>query len=336
MRDVARLAKVSTATVSSVINPSPNRKVSPELTRKVNEAVAALGYHPDHVARSLRIRNTHTIGVVIPDITNPFFIEVTCGAEDEAWQNGYSVILCNSKDDPRQENQQLSTLFSRRVDGVLLATSDPYTVQYAASRKVPLILIDRVPADFRGEAVVSDNIGGALTAVRHLIQLGHERIAIITTPPTLSTTRDRVEGFRRAMQEARLVVREDYFRIGGSDSSSGYRCVQQLLNLRQPPTAIFSCNNRVTLGLMRALKELHVPCPDAMSVVGFDDSDWADVFTPGVTTVAQPSYEMGRQAFRLLLSKVQPSEHQPAANSESIRVLQTELRIRESTARPGK
>lgn len=333
MVDVARLANVSVATVSAVVNSKGG--VSAELTRRVREAMEALDYHPDHIARSLKVGRTHVIGMVVPDITNPFFTEVVQGAETEALQNGYSLILCNTGEDSQREQHQLSTLFSRRVDGVVLACADSSSAYDGLiRRRFPLVFIDRVPIGFTRGAVVSDNVGGAYDATRHLIELGHTRIAIIAGELRLSNGIDRIEGFRKAMQEERLPVREEYFYRGDFQIESGYRGGLELLRLAEPPTAILACNNKMTLGLMRAVSELRVPCPDQVSILGFDDFEWAANFSPRLTTVAQPTYEIGRQAMRMLLGKLTGSSDQSEAPINSPVVLKAELRIRESTAPP--
>jgi LacI family transcriptional regulator len=332
MVDVARLARVSVATVSAVVNNKEG--VSEERTRRVREAMAALDYHPDHIARSLKIGRTHVIGTVVPDIGNLFFLEVVQGLETEALRHGYSLILCNSGGDPRREQQQLSTLFSRRVDGVVLACSDSSAAYDGLlRRRFPLVFVDRVPLGFTRDAVVSDNVHGAYLATRHLIELGHTRIAIIAGDQRLSVGLERVDGFRTAMQEAHLPVREEYFFRGDFQLESGYRGGCELLRLPEPPTAILSCNNKMTLGLMRATGELHVPCPARVSVVGFDDFEWAANFSPRLTTVAQPTQDIGRHAMTMLLEKLTGSAAS-AGTREGVLTLATELRIRESTAPP--
>jgi DNA-binding LacI/PurR family transcriptional regulator len=165
--------------------------------------------------------------------------------------------------------------------------------------------------------------------------LGHERIAIITGRLELPNASDRLEGFRQALQEARLPLRDEYLGRGDFRLESGYRCGLELMRLSDPPTAVFSCNNKMTLGLMRALGELRIPCPERVSVLGFDDFDWAANFSPRLTTIAQPTYEMGRQAMELLVRKMQGGKQEPEQTEERVIVLQNELRIRDSTAPPG-
>jgi LacI family transcriptional regulator len=337
IRDIARLAGVSVATVSGVFNNKPT--VRPKLVEQVKKAMEALDYQPDQVARSLRVRRTRTVGMVIADVTNPFFTDVFRGVEQEAQSNQYSVILCDSNEDANLERHYLRTLFSRRVDGVLLAQTCPSSHQeLRVQKRFPIVLIDRVPLGYRGSAVMTDNSTAAYEGTRHLIDLGHRRIAIIAGKLGLSTGLDRLEGFRKALQEEHVPLPDKYLRQGNFQSESGYRCGVELMQLPVPPTAIFSCNNKMTLGLMRALGELGVKCPQTVSVLGFDDFEWSAYFTPRLTTIAQPTYEMGKQAMRMLLSKLQDGQQdngqQPGDGDVLPLMLKAELRVRDSTAGP--
>lgn len=338
IRDVARLAGVSVATVSAVINGKGG--VSRQLTQRVEHAVRALNYHPDHVARSLRVRQTHTIGMVMPQIASPFFAEALRGAEDGAGQEGFSVLICNSRGDANQEKSHLTALISRRVDGILLASEDPHFAHHwFAARAVPLVLFDRIPGGFKGTVVTTNNALAACEATEHLIRLGHQRIGVIAGPPDISTSDERLEGFRKAMNEAGLLVREEYVKRGNFSLEGGTQCALDLVKMAAPPTAIFSLNYEMTLGLMRALAETGIECPRQVSVLGFDDFvvgldgfSWATMFSPKLTTVAQPAYELGRRAMLILLGKIKA---QPDAEEDRIVRLRAELRIRESTAPPA-
>ena len=333
IHDVARLAGVSIATVSAVVNKKGT--VSEVLTQRVQRALEALDYQPHRLARSLKFQRTHTIGVVIPDFTNLFFAEVVRGAEDEARTHGYSMILCDSNEDEAQEFANLNTLYSWRVDGVLLAAAAVRGGQDSLlRRRFPIVLVDRIPPGFDGPAVITDNFKGAYEAARHLISLGHERLAIIVGRLEFSNAIDRLEGFRKAVQESGLLFRDEYLQHGNFQLESGYTCGLRLLDLPNPPTAIFSCSNKMTLGLMRAVNERGIRCPEQMSILGFDDFDWAANFSPRLTTVAQPTEKIGKQAIRMLLQEMQDFRT-PAGNGKQRRVvLDTELRIRNSTAAP--
>jgi LacI family transcriptional regulator len=324
MRDVAKLAGVSVATVSSVINGSAI--VSPFNTSRVQEAMRTLDYRPDQVARSLKVGKTFVIGVVVPDITNLFYPEVVRGVEDAADASGYSVILCNANEDPQRESRHLDILRSRRVDGVLLACSNS-AIEYErlAYSRFPLVYMDRIPVSPGHPTIATDNVEAGRLATRHLIDLGHRRIASIVGNINLSPHRDRLEGYRQALFESGTAVREDYLRIGTQRIETGYEAALELFSRPDAPTAILSTNNRMLLGVMRALADLHLGCPEAVSVIGFDDYAWTQHHTPKLTVVAQDPYEMGRRAMYLLMRRI------GGTVGESV-VMKPELRIRESTA----
>ena len=321
------------ATTSAVINRKGT--VSPKLTQRVLNAMESLDYYPDQIARSLKLRQTRTIGMVIPDITNPFFTDVIRGVENEARAHGYSLILCDSEEDPALEQTNLNTLFARRVDGVLVAPTNAYVAQdRLIRRQFPLVYLDRIPPGFTGSAVVINNLEAAYDATRHLIALGQRRLAIITGSLNLSTGQDRLEGFRKALQQAGLPLHDEYLQRGDFQLESGHSCGLRLLQLPMPPTAIFCCNNQMTLGLMRALSQLGVNCPERVSVLGFDDFEWAANFRPRLTSVAQPALEMGKQATQMLLRKIESVKERDKGYEEKVVVLAAELRVRDSTAAP--
>jgi LacI family transcriptional regulator len=202
-------------------------------------------------------------------------------------------------------------------------------------RRFPIVFIDRLPVSgFSGRAVVLDNIGAAYRATRHLIDLGHTAIAIIAPRTDLSNGVERIEGFRKAMQEAHLPIRDHYFQHGDYSTESGYRCGLELLRMAEPPTAIFSCNNKMTLGLVRALAELDIPCPGFVSLVSFDDFPWTSHFQPRLTAISQPSHEMGRRAMQVLLNVMDAANSKQPAPPETVVILEAELRIRQSSAAP--
>jgi len=330
MRDVARLAGVSVATTSAVIN---NRgTVSAKLTQRVLSAMESLDYHPNQIARSLKVQQTRTIGMILPDIANPFFTAVIRGVESEARAQGYSLILCDSEEDPGLEQTNLNTLFSRSVDGVLLAATGANVAQDRFTRRrCAVVFFDRIWQGITGSAVVTDNLEAAYDGNRHLLGLDHQRI---TGRLNLSNGLDRLEGFRTALQQAGLPLREEYLQRGDFQLESGHSCGLRLLQLDVPPTAIFSCNNQMTLGLMRALGEIGVACPGGVSVLGFDDFDWAASFRPRLTTVAQPTREMGKQAVQMLIRNIQSFQEGANSGEEQVVVLKAELRVRDSTAAP--
>jgi LacI family transcriptional regulator len=331
MKDVARLAAVSTSTVSAVINGSV--PVSPRRKQRVLDAMTALDYHPDAIARSLKTGRSLVIGVVVPDITNAFYPEVIRGIEDTARAAGYGVLLCDSSEDPINEERHLSMLFSRRVDGVLLACCAGSTAYATATnRRFPVVFLDRIPAINTEYTVSSDNVQAGYIATRHLIDLGHERIAPIAGNLALSPHRDRLEGFRKAMQEFHLPIRNEYMVHGDVQIEDGLSACEHLFALPVPPTAIIAGNNKLLLGVLQELERRQISVPERVSVLGFDDHIWNRYFNPSLTAVSQSTHEIGKRAFELLLQAMK-GEKSTDPRLKQIR-LPTELRIRNSTARP--
>lgn len=323
IRDIATLAKVSIATVSAVINSSAY--VSPPLKRRVTKALKELDYFPNEIARSLRIKRTKSLGVVIPDITNPFFTSVVRGIEDVANKFGYTVILCNSDEDHGKEKLYINMLRSKHIDGLLLAAAG-IDIKYPENPKFPIIYINRIPLNPNVDSVIVNNFRGAYEATRYLIQLGHTRIAMVSGIPGLFTTIERLRGYKEAMVSAGLPVVKGFLKQGDGRLASGYEKGKELLKLEKKPTAIFVTNNLMTLGVMKAIDELHLLCPEDVSIVGFDEVEWTDVFHPKLTTVAQPAYEMGKQSAELLISRI---EGEATKRVKRI-ILEPTLKIRES------
>ena len=332
MRDVARLAGVSTSTVSAVLNASV--PVSPARKKRVMEAMAALDYHPDAIARGLKTGKTNAIGVVIPDITNAFYPEVVRGVEDAARRAGYAVLLCDSNENASNEDAHLATLFSRRVDGVLLACCANSTA-YATKvrRRFPMVFVDRIPPAVAEGTVSSDNLQAGYMATRHLLELGHQRIAMLAGNTVLSPHHDRLEGFRKAMQESHLPIRDEYLACGDVQIENGIEATQRLLQLAAPPTAIMVSNNKLLLGVLQSLDENKIPVPQQVSILGFDDFVWNRYFSPSITSIAQSTYEMGRRSFELLL-QIMHRKKGERLPEKHIR-LAAELRLRNSTGPPG-
>lgn len=329
MRDVARLARVSVTTVSTIVNGRGG--VSPELARRVEEAITVLDYHPNEVARSLKVNRTFTIGMVVPDVSNFFFNDVLRGAESQARRHGFSIVLCDSHDDPVQEQELLLMLVRRRVDGILLASAQSNLAESRlAGRRPPIVCFDREPGGSYGGVVVIDNVLAGYQAAHHLIELGHQRIGIIAGPRATLTGSGRLEGFRKALDEAHLALPEEYVRPGDFSTEGGHRAALEMLRLPQAPTAVFASNNRMTLGLMRAFKDLGMKCPQDVSVCGFDDFDWSELFSPRLTIIVQPSCEMGKRATETLLQLIKTQDQRPGSSENRV-VLKAELRLGEST-----
>lgn len=327
IRDVAKRAGVSVATVSYVINGT--KPVAPETAARVRRAMEELDYHPDASAQSLRTRTTHVIGVVVSDIANPFFATLVRGAEDCARQHGYSLLICNTGEDLENERIYLSLLSRRRVDGLLLAPTgkNDELIGRLIDRGMNIVFIDRTPPHLQAPAVLSQNEAGAYRATCHLIEHGHRRIGIVLGLPDVSTTAERLRGYRRALAHYGLELDEDLLVYGRSQVAGAREACLALLSRPNPPTAIFATNNLMTIGAMQAIRKLSLRCPGEVSVVGFDDFEWAEAFDPPLTTVAQDPYGIGRQAVGLLLGLLS-GDRKP----EQVR-LPVELRVRGSVAR---
>jgi LacI family transcriptional regulator len=295
--------------------------------------MTALDYHADAVARSLKTGKTNVIGIVVPDITNAFYPEVVRGVEQAARSSGYSVLLCDSSEDPQMEERHLATLSSRRVDGVLLACCANSTASDRMVRhRFPMVFVDRVPLGLAERTVSTDNIQAGYAAAKHLIDLGHERIAIVAGHLGLSPHRDRLEGFRKAMQESNTPIRNEYLVSGGVQIEDGLNDSLGLLNLPTPPTAIMVSNNKLLLGVLQALDEKRIAVPQQLSLIGFDDYIWNKYFSPSLTAVAQSTYEMGKRSFALLLQSINRTKNQELPEKHIL--LTAELRVRKSTAPP--
>ncbi len=321
--DVARRAGVSTYTVSSVLNRSAY--VSPELTTRVQRAVRELDYTINDLARSLQTRKSRTVGMLIPDIASPFYPKVVRGAEDVLREAGYSLILGNSYDRAEEQSRYLTVFRSKQVDGMLLfiAPGNGAEARALVRAKKPVVFVGRVPAGFAADSVAADNVEGARSAVAHLIAKGHRRIGLITGQPELSTSADRVTGWRRALRKAGLAAPRELAGAGDWTAESGHRVALGFLDLADPPTAVFAANFLMMTGVLRALRERGLRVPEDVEVMSSDDSEWLDVFSPPVSTVAQPSYEMGTHAAGLLLKRIKS----PGRRFEQV-LLAPELRIR--------
>lgn len=306
IKEVANLAKVSTATVSHVINESAN--VSSELRERVQKAIRTLDYRPNHVARSLKMRRTSMLGMVVTDITDPFFAQMIRGAEDAARQRGYLLTTFNTDDNVEQEREIFAVLRSRRIDGILLVSApgkgSPKHLQQTLEDKVPVVCLARIPEGFPVDSVSIRNRENARECVQHLISVGHTRIAAIGGPNSVAPARDRREGYLDALKEAGLPVDPALIAEGDFRSESGYRLGKQLLQLPDPPTALFVANGMMTVGLLKALDELGLRSPGDVALAAFGDRGVAEYLYPNVTVAAQPSYEIGYRGAELAIQRI--------------------------------
>ena len=308
--DVARVAGVSSATVSYVLNGT--RKVRPETAESVRSAIEQVGYIQNTLARSLATARTLSIGVAISSVSNPYFTEILQGIEAEAVARGYSLLVADPRDDPEHELHVVSHLHQRRIDGIVLAPSpEPSrTMRYLAEHEVPTVLADRVVAAGYDQ-VSTDNTGSTASLVDHLAALGHRRIGFVSGLAGLSTTEERLAGYREGMRRNGLDADPELCQEGASASESARRAATALLTSPSPATAIIAANNAMTIGTMQAVRDLGRTVPDDVALVAFDDFPWADLFAPRLTAIAQPSREIGAEALRLLLNRIDDPTRDP-------------------------
>jgi LacI family transcriptional regulator len=330
VKEVARAAGVSVSTVSHVLNGT--RYVSPVLADRVREAAATLGYTPNGTARSLRLRRTQTIGLIVPDV-NPFFAELARVIEEHAFAAGYTTVLGNANGHPDRERRYVETLVSKRVDGVILASTLHDSGQLERlfdGARTAVVVVDR-ELDLPGvDLVLADHEGGGHAATRHLLDLGHTRIACITGPTDLPPSEERAAGYRRALTEAGIEPEDAWIVAGDFEFAGGRAAAAQLLDGPSAVTAIFAANDLMALGALSELTDRGARIPGDVSVCGFDDVFPAALVSPSLTSVRQPLRELGEAAVDILVARIAG-----AIPPDPVRRLYpTELVVRESTARP--
>ena len=331
--EVAKHARVSTATVSNVIRGT--RKVSEERTARVQAAIRDLNYFPNEIARSLKVRQTRMLAMVLPDITNPFFPEIIRGAEDAAFARGYFLLTANTDEQAGRERRIVAALRSYRVDGILLATAqgshdqDTGHIANMVQAGVSVVCLDRAVPDVATDAVLLDNVGGARECIRHLIKQGHRRIAIITGALHLQTGEERLQGYKLALEDAGIPIDRKLIAEGDFRLESGRRCAEHLLKQRARPSALFACNGVMTLGVLQTLEELKLSCPQDLALATFDDVSVEHALHTHITAVVQPSYEMGSRAASMLMDRI---EGRLGKECSVVRV-NPKLVLRDSTSR---
>jgi LacI family transcriptional regulator len=332
LRDVARQAGVHPATASRALNPETRLLVSEDTANRVLAAAAELGYRPNAVARSLRTRRSHTVGVLIPDLNNPLFPPIVRGLEDRLDADGYVALIGNTDGDDARERKVFEQMRARHVDGYVLATAhlrNPLLAE-AVRAGVPVVLMNRIAEDYSLPAVTVDNERGVTMEISHLTALGHRSIACIAGPQDVSTGLSRYRGFQAAMAAAGLEVppgRVAFARAFSIDE--GHRCAQQILAAGVGWTAIAAGNDMLAVGAYLALDEAGLSCPGDVSVVGFNDMPFIDMLRPPLTTIAFPHYQVGTEAAQLLLERLNGGE-----GPVKVLYLAPELIVRGSTAPP--
>jgi LacI family transcriptional regulator len=322
MHQIAQTAGVSLGTVSNVING--NSTVKEELRLRVLRATQSLGYMPNQLSRGLRLNKTSIIGMIIPDITNPFFPSVVRGVEDVAYQHSYRLILCNTDNDPQKEVTYLNDLRSFLPAGLLVIPAVDSMITWSAEG-VPVVCIDRRPPDWDGDSVVVGNRQGSSDAANYLLRMGHRQIAVITGPLSLTNAKERLDGFEAALRKAKISLAPECVQEARFDLESGQKAAARLLRLLPRPTAIFATNDLMALGALSAVREAGLSCPQDVSIISFDGLDISQFSIPALTSVYQPGYQLGNTAARLLLERIAGSKKDPQRI-----VLPTQLRVKDS------
>lgn len=304
MADVARAAGVSITTVSHVLNKT--RPVAPGTARNVLEAIADIGYVPESVARSLGDTGFETIGLAMSALSNPYFSNVVHGIDRHASTAGYSLLLADTHDERDTELRAVSELLRRRVSAVILAPSGDaaQVLRYAHQVDIPVVIIDRF-VDAAVDQIAVENLEPTAKLVDHLVSIGHRAIGMVAGREGLSTTRERVDGYRLGLGRNGIEAEPRYLANGDSSEEGAEAAVHAMLDLPQPPTALVVGNNRMTIGTMRALCALDRKVPDDIALVAFDDFEWSDLFHPRLTAIAQPALSIGEQAVGLALSRIE-------------------------------
>ncbi len=312
MKDVARLAGVSTSTVSHVVNNT--RFVSDEIRERILKAVAELNYSPSALARSLKLNQTRTLGMIVTTSNNPFFAEVVAGVERICYQRGYTLVLCNTEGDPERLSHSLEVLLQKRIDGLLLMCTEARSASAEVFERhpaVPIVVMDWGPLNTKADRIQDNSALGGYLATRHLIEHGHQKIGLITGPLDKLPAQSRLDGYRRALAEADLLFREDYVVTGDFKFTGGINGMHQLLALAEPPTAVFAGNDVSAVGVYQALYRAGLRVPQDISVIGYDDIELSQYLTPPLTTIHQPKEDLCKQAVDVLLERIHGADDQP-------------------------
>jgi DNA-binding LacI/PurR family transcriptional regulator len=327
LHDVARKADVSISTVSRVVNGAPN--VDPGLRARVERAVRELDYRPSRVARRLRQKDgkRKLIGLLVPDIQNPFYVDVVLGVEDVVYANDYAVIMCNFGQDERKKRLYLEIMASEAVDGLIAApfNEEDGEVRDLIEQGLPVVCVDRGLTGQDVDVVTVNNYEGAYEAVRLLTELGHRKVGFIGGLRSIPTSRERHRGYLTALSDAGVDPAPGHVRFRDSKLASGRQLAEEMLSLPDRPTALFTGNNLITLGALEAIHASGLRIPADVAVVGFDDMLWADSLNPPLTAVSQPGYEIGRRATEMLFRRIA----EPKAPAVQL-VLKTTLHVRRS------
>ncbi|MFW6381090.1 MAG: LacI family DNA-binding transcriptional regulator [Bacillota bacterium] len=333
IKDVAEKAGVSYATVSRALNNHP--EVNEKTRKRILEIAQDMGYQPNAIAQGLVKSETRTIGLLIPDITNPFFPEVARGVEEAAEKAGYSIFLCNTNWNSERESKYINVLLQKQVDGVIIAPSSesPAHLQKLMESNTKTVFVSRIIRQLNTTSIIIDNVSGAVMAMEHLLQEGHKRIGFISGPLDISANKDRLRGYREALESNGIEIDDVLIKEGDFKRESGHFLMHDLLALEEKPTAIFAANDLLALGAIRAIREEGYQIPEEVAVVGFDDIEFASLPEIQLSTVSQPKYDLGKLAFEVLCDQIKGGDSYKAGRKI---LLDPELKIRRTSSNKKK
>ncbi len=325
IKDVAKYTGLSIATISKYINGGnvlDNNRIL------IEGAIKALDFKVNEIARGLKTNRTMTIGVLIPDFKNIFFTTIVSNIENILIQNGYSTIICDYKNDSRLEREKFSFLVNKLVDGIITIPhgNNAQNIQSLLARNVPVVLVDRALEGVSCDTVLVDNLNASYNAVEHMIVKGHKRIGIICGPDSIFTASERLKGYVRVHEDYSMKIDESLIKKGDYESDSGFRLLNELLDMENPPSAVFVTNYEMTLGAVMALNERNVKIPDELSVIGFDNLHMAKIVKPSLSIIVQPMEQIGETAANILLKRLKGD----MSNYPAMLRLKTELQLNKS------
>ena len=328
IKDIAREVGVHPSTVSRVLNGKAEiYHIRRETIERIKRVAKELNYKPNEIARGFRLKKTHTIGLIIPDISNPFFSRISRSIEQEAYRNNYSVILCSTDENQTRENDSIQMLISKRIDGLILVPvqDDDSQIRELKEEKFPLVLVDRIFEDIETFAVITDSFQDAYKATQYFIDNGHEKIGFISGRSNIYTIKNRLAGYRACLTDNGLPFKDEWVSPGGFLLDSGYRGMKSILELPDRPTAVLASGNLVTIGTIKAILENQFKIPDDMSIIAFADMHSTPYFVAPLTVISHPLELIGKEAFRLLKSAMDNRELPPTTVK-----LSTEFIVRNS------
>jgi LacI family fructose operon transcriptional repressor len=324
IKDVAEAAGVSTATVSRVL--SNGLHVRPEVRERVMATAERLGYRPNLVARSLRSQQSSTIGLIVSDISNPFFTAISRAVEDTAYGQGFSVLLCNTDENPEKEAIYLNLMRDTAVAGAIMSPTRQTIANFADSNfPFPIVVVDRSISNGDVDAVLLDNVDAAYRLITHLIEQGYRRIAALCSE--MSTGIERQLGYEKALRAHGLAPKSEYMKYVPPKAEAGYAATLKMLDLAEPPDALFTINGLLAEGALQAIRERNLTIPDDIALVTFDETTWSSLVQPAITLIAQPTYEIGKTAAELLMQRIAD----PARPTRQV-ILKGQLLVRGSSA----